>query len=589
MWSTIRRLNIWSVSRWRGNWPLLLVGCFLVWMTILGTGYRRWIWNAAEPVRMVFDIQRNQRFGAEALQAGWLNVYEDELARNPPEDDRLDYPPLRLLTYEAWMAWERAADRTPRHWVADIRYNAFLMGFSTTFEWFGAAAAFLIVYWWTRYRPGTALASGQGGPDPWLGLLPATAAFLCAWFDPGVAIVGHGWPSANVWAPPVYLWAALLCLWDRWFIAGLLLGIGVHLQGQLSFSAAVFIVWPLAAGRPGCALRWICGFALAFALVVSGWMLTVRPDLHEHVRLVNRPALAWVAGSLGLLMATGLRGPLHRRLAKSWFLIPAIAAIAVISLPAMLGGGVRMCAITFVAAIGLACLFWFLRWSSLRYLLALATAACLLGCMPFFGASTVWWDTGFRYGTERFPEMTVGSVSNLPAVLQYSYGWENLHAVVFTIPPAMMHGLPTEPIPVDMRQLLMGSFFVLLLVAGAAIGRQWRQGNFNFLVALVLPWVLFYTICPQMGPRYPVFIAGVGAICVGQSVGMLLVSLFFSALTLQQILAYRLDASASPTLVHILTPLSPGLSWAVIACACVFLWVSCGDLWRRARSNAGLK
>ncbi len=561
---------------WLGRiWPLLLVGCFVIWMTVLGDTYRKWVWTASEEGRFPGDIQRNVRFGNEALKIGWLNVYEDELAKDPPEGDRLDYPPLRLLTFEAWMAWEHRLHPNVRYWMPDYPYNAFLMEFSTTLEWLGAAAAFLIVHYWVRRTRKSALAGGDRLLSTWVGLIPATVAFLCAWFDPGVAIVGHVWPSSNVWAAPLYLCTVLLCLWDWWFVAGLVLGVGVHLSGQLMFPTAVFIIWPLAAGKPTRSFRWLSGFALGFALVVSGWMLTLRPNPAQDVRVLNLPALAWIASSLGLLAVLRFRKPLRQRLAWGWFLLPADAAVVLLTLPAILSHDNQVTAITLAAAITLASMFWFLPWSGLRFVLALAVAGCLLSCMPFFGASSVWWDIGFRYGTERFPVMTAGSVSNLPAVLHDLYGWQSIHDIVFTIPKHLWRGLPAQDVPVEMRQSLSGSFFVLLVVAAVAIGRQWRKGNRNLLVALVLPWVLFYTICPQMSPRYPVFIAGAGAICVGDSLGMLMLSLFFSALTLQQMCMSLRYLDIGPTLTAIVSPLTPSISWAVILAACVFFWVSC--------------
>lgn len=60
-----------------------------------------------------------------------------------------------------------------------------------------------------------------------------------------------------MWAIPYYLWTVFFCLSDGWFLAGLVMGVGAMLQGQQLFVAGVFVFWPLLAGRPMMAFRWV--------------------------------------------------------------------------------------------------------------------------------------------------------------------------------------------------------------------------------------------------------------------------------------------------------------------------------------------
>jgi hypothetical protein len=271
-----------------------------------------------------------------------------------------------------------------------------------------------------------------------------------------------------MWAIPFYLWTVLLCLWDCWFLAGMVMAVGAMLQGQLMFVAPIFVLWPLLAKQWQRTLRVVAGFALGFMLVVSPWMLTLRPNVHEPARVLNWPAVKWVAISWAVLLIVGL--------------------------------------------------IWRRTW--VRYALALAAAGCLLLCVPWFGAGTAWWEIGFLYGAEKFPNVGSNMTANLPTIVTTVLGWQNVHEVVWEIPKGWLWGWPSIDIGVTPRQVFLPIYVVLFLGTGWAMARHWRNAHEKLLVAVVLPWVLFFTVLPQMSPRYAVFAAGVGAICVGYSFAM---------------------------------------------------------------------
>ncbi len=555
--------------------------------TLAGVSCRQWAFEATQAGRFRPDIRRNYNFGISVLEQGYLNIYENQLRDDPPLEQKLDYPPLRLATFTAWVAWMRWTHPEAGAWQADFEFNAFLMWHNTILAWLGALAALLIVRYWLGESaradlppPGEAeIAALRAG----VGMVPAVLAFLALWFDPGMLIIGHGWPSPNMWAVPYYLWTVYLCLRDRWFIAGLVMGIGAMLQGQQLFVVAVFVLWPLFAGRPTRALRWVAGFALAFALVASGWLLTLRPDANLPGRVVNSPAVAWVVGSAAVLALVGLRTTLRGKLHWAWFLIPAAAALAILGWPAK-RAGVGTAAVAIPAA-ALVAAFWFCRWSFKRYLLALTVAVCLFACVGVFGSSSAWWKIGFLYGAERFPVMAFDTTNNLAAILQSYFGWTDINETAVLIRQSSVAGWPAKALPISIKQLLFAIFVIGLVAASAAIARQWRRRDRNLLVALVLPWVLFYTIPAQISPRYPVFISGVGAICLGRSLGMWLLVLMFSALTVEQAglsmmkcnwirNGPEVDALFNRDVRHLLEQFNPGVSWAVVLAAGVFLYAS---------------
>ena len=579
--STFSRIKPWL--------PTIVCAALLAGMIVPGLAYRRWVWNFTELGRYKYDINRNYNFGKNANDGGFLNLYDDQLRDDPPEALKMDYPPLRLATFQAWVAWTRWKYPGVQKWSPDYAFNSFLMNYNASLEALAALAAFLIVRYWLRQceqanAPPQLLADSRN-VHPSTGILRATIAFTLLWFDPGIAIIAHGWPSPNMWVIPFYLWTVLLCLWNFWFIAGIVMGIGAMMQGQQLLVAAVFILWPLLAGKPLRALRWLSGFTLTFMLIASGWMLTRRPDIHLPARQINWPATLWVISSIALLAFVGLRHKLADRMPRKCLITVAVVAALDLVWPTIISGNAAIVAAGSVIAFSIVLLFCRTPWPIARYLLALMAGACLLLCIPFFGASTSWWQIGFVYGTERFQNVGGQLANNLPTILQTLFGWREIHDIAFAIPRNKLLGWPAAPMPVNVRQLLTTIFLIMLTATAAGIARLHRRPDRNLLVALTTPWVLFYTILPQMSPRYAVFAAGVGAICIGQSMGMSLLALFFSALTVEQASLCMMigngvhnDASVNPLfntqMRKIFLRVNSGASWAEVLAALVFVYVA---------------
>ena len=561
-------------------------------MIFEGINLRRYAWDFTQPVRFLYDVRRNHEFGQQALNEGFWNVYENQVAANPDEAHKINYSPLRLAVFEVWAAWTHHAYPTATAWQPGHDFNALVMYFNTALEFASALAAFLIVRHWLRrtWQPRHPLADPvtQPRPGPWVGVVRATFAFILVWISPAMIISAHGWPSWDSWVIPFFLWAVLLCCWDRWFLAGIVLGFGAMFKGQQFFVAAMFILWPLFALQYKNALKWAAGFVFAFAVIASGWMLSTRPDLSSPLRSVNWAAVAWVGGSAIALVLVGLRSKLSSRLPRAWFLVVAGLAIGAMSWPVLRGGYGLHAILPILTASTLATvLAWRLSWRGKLYVIAATVGTTLLLCIVFFGAGTGWWELGFMYGTERHASMVVGPGNNLCALLQARFGWQDVHEVVYTLPAHWLAGWPAADMAIELRHLMLLIYVAFFIPACLAIAIQWRRNDRNFLIAIATPWLLFYAIPAQIHDRYLLFAAGVAACSIGASLGLGLLDVFFIFLTAAQTADSMMMANGIGTrgmdMAHpifnqdfsmFLARIRPDISWAVLLAVAIYFYLS---------------
>lgn len=223
---------------------------------------------------------------------------------------------------------------------------------------------------------------------------------------------------------------------------------------------------------------------------------------------------------------------------------------------------------------------------------ALVLAPATLLCMLFFHGTTGWYQLGFVYGTERHPNMMVGPGSNLPAILAERFGWFSPQMVAWTIPANFFAGWPDEPIALTIKTILFMVYVVFVVVACFAIARQWRNNDRRFLVAIIVPWLLLYTIPAQMHERYLLYGATAGAIVAGVSLGMTALTLFLTSLTALQTLQCMMMANGlqysmahphmNADLGDFADRLRPEIGWAVIAITGVFFVAAfTRSRWRR--------
>ncbi|HEX2971573.1 MAG TPA: hypothetical protein VHP11_04540, partial [Tepidisphaeraceae bacterium] len=284
----------WGRRLWRIGLLLILIDVF-AGSLIVGLQMRQWMWEYTKPARFRYDIGRNYLFGRQAVEQGYLNVYENQVKFRPDEAHKMNYPPLRYGTFGVWAWWNQKHFANYDQWQEDHSFNAFVMYFNTVLEFLAAVAALLIVRHWI-WRTGPPIPQPTIWDRLFRGGFRYTLAFLLVWFNIGMIVSAHGWPSWDMWVVPFFLWTVLLCCWEKWFLAGVCLGVGVMFKGQQLAVLPVFVLWPIFAGQPGRALRFLSGFVLAFGLIVSGWMLSYRPEIafDKKERILDWPAIWWV-------------------------------------------------------------------------------------------------------------------------------------------------------------------------------------------------------------------------------------------------------------------------------------------------------
>jgi hypothetical protein len=114
------------------------------------------------------------------------------------------------------------------------------------------------------------------------------------------------------------------------------------------------------------------------------------------------------------------------------------------------------------------------------------------------------------------------------------------------------------------------------------------------LLALVTPWLVFFVFPAEVHGRYSLFFAGISAICIGESIGMFLLSLFFTALATIHILDDLLQAGdasgwsrllwarypnlfsydCADRLYRFLEGTHPDLAWPLFVATGIFLYFS---------------
>jgi hypothetical protein len=131
------------------------------------------------------------------------------------------------------------------------------------------------------------------------------------------------------------------------------------------------------------------------------------------------------------------------------------------------------------------------------------------------------------------------------------------------------------PFQLDLRRTL-GLIYLIAVVAcavGAAV--YIRRRDPRFLVAIAAPWVLFPFILTQMAARYTILPAVIAACLIGVSTGMsllgLLMTLFGCFMLGNQYV--RIGSYGDAPVTGLITqPTFPGLAWAALLAAAVFLY-----------------
>jgi len=545
-----------------------------------GLQIRRWMYVTFDPIRFRPDIYRGCFWALTSSGSeGYLNQYDKMEPQIPDRLDArwvpwLDYAPLRLFVLHEWGAWLRKHHPPDPNvpliqaWQPEYDYTAPMLRFNTSMEIFGAVCAFFLTRHWTlRSRGGKPRYEFEG---VWQGVVAA----LLLWFSPDSLISAHAWLTWDSWLIPWFLCTALLASLDWWFAAGLAMGVGAMFKGQELFVAVIFIVWPLMLGRPGAALRWICGLGLMISLIASGWLLTYIPPaplatargVQETLAVADYPpglfaiqrafdygAATWIfelllftAAVPWLLRAyapgetlpqpTRLKTVLHSR----WTWIAGAAALIFLAAywPFFLRSNRQYWYWGLLCSAALATAALLLRGRNLLYLLSAVTAGGLLSCMVLFHGGDGWAKCAFGYGLDHWPYMTQGLSSNVPAIFEHRFGWDHeADQIAFTLPAIQRHWpaiftrrgwWPAAGFDVTAKMMFDSIYIFFLLLSAIAVGVQARRGDRRMLVALVTPWIMFFLWPVQIHERYLIFASGIAVCCIGNSVGTCLLWIFLS-------------------------------------------------------------
>jgi hypothetical protein len=268
------------------SWGLILA---LAAALVVGLLAREVAYDCTWPVRHQVD-QRNafywgNRIAQTANPAGgpagpvafwhaYVGEYQDTITHPAPKQHALDYVPLRLLMAGAWVQYLKIAFGPVQEWRPE--FSRSFTTFSLLMELIAAGVMFCLVRRWmqrcdSRWKTRPSLAGA--------------IAAICFWLNPAAIIDSHVWPHGETWIFPFYLGACLASLESRFLLAGLLIGIGAMLKGQLLLAAPALVLWPLFDRRWLEASRVTLGILLGILMVVWPWVIGGNVLLCLHLGL----------------------------------------------------------------------------------------------------------------------------------------------------------------------------------------------------------------------------------------------------------------------------------------------------------------
>jgi hypothetical protein len=203
------------------------------------------------------------------LWRSYVATYDANEAKPAPDIYTLDYVPLRLLMAGVWVNYLNIAYGPVSEWRPEFARS--FAAFSMVMELLGAIAMFALVACWLKR---TELADERGLPRrEWNRCQYAAAAAIFVWLNPASIVDSHVWPHGQTWILPFYLFAILLLVAGRPFLAGAIFGIGIMFKGQMLLVAPMLILWQIWDRRFAAAARVAGGMVCGVGAVVWPWLM----------------------------------------------------------------------------------------------------------------------------------------------------------------------------------------------------------------------------------------------------------------------------------------------------------------------------
>ncbi|MGA2231129.1 MAG: hypothetical protein ABSH22_09555 [Tepidisphaeraceae bacterium] len=553
-----------------------------------------------------------------------------------------DLPPATTIHYRASARNDRGVTNT-----ADETFNT-SNGLAPMPSRLDYGAAWLD---WTQWlRIGVIflmmLASIRYLPPAHRGWACGLVAGLLIWFDPALLIDTHVWPQWDAWVLPPFLLAALLASLDWWFMAGVVLGVGVMFKGQTMVVAPLLFFWPLLGGRWGAIGRMVTGFVLSAGLVLFPWLVLdngpgdwrvgplrwiqglmaagviaaalsfYRGAVLEHGRLIWQELKDEWNGRVPEDDASGQRRKAQTNvLGLGVFCASLLLGIIFITLLVLRrwpsDGDLPRIAGLFLL-LGILLPPWFLPRRSLGVWMAAILAASIWMSAYLYHGDWTWKTVGFEYGARKHYQMALGQggMGNLPQIMESRFGWD-ISDLAWTFHPpdiadtlrlatrgpngqftGWVHdwGLDGSPVQLDIRSFLMMVFVVVTILAGIGAAIQARRNDPRVLSAFAAVFVLMPNILCQMAARYQIWGAAISALLIAVSPGLVLLHVVLSILATGMVAAQLLsfDEARSPRLHDLMARFHPDDGWIMLMIGAVFLYVAIAPARRPPREELQL-
>jgi hypothetical protein len=276
----------------------------------------------------------------------------------------------------------------------------------------------------------------------------------------------------------------------------------------------------------------------------------------------SRDALTWY---MLMLTGMGLLVPFVLRWRIKWWAQLGVVMLALLVVWPWQSHVLVVVRLLPIAAIGIIALSRFLPARLIPHSYALIVALAILLMMPLFEASTAWFWQGFVYGPNREPFMHGPATNNLPAILQTYLRWPN--RAFYKVWGDM-----------DMQQLMGMIYGICLLLCGIGAAIQYRRRDTRFLIAMFLPWLLFFLLLTNVRGRYLVWAAAMSALLTGSGVGMTLLGILVTVVATLETMEAQFALNQTyyslvpPDWMHYLTSLEPHLGWPLLLIAAISLY-----------------